>query len=163
MTHGLAVNRLHTAWPQGLPAWPGPRSSLGPTLSQHPAYEQIIDLDDPGPQGLKLSVHLLEVPASEVPGSIFGRLRNTSAMQASEPALRWFKEEAHLQGTATPKQGTAVPKWATGLPAGSAKPYLTQWFAMRDDALVFSYQCVRPGFCLSLQPWPVPAQAQAKQ
>jgi hypothetical protein len=64
MTHGLAVNRLHTAWPQGLPAWPGPRSSLGPTLSQHPAYEQIIDLDDPGPQGLKLSVHLLEVPAT---------------------------------------------------------------------------------------------------
>jgi len=167
MTHGLAVNRLHTAWPQGLPTWPSPGARSARASGEPAAHEQIIDLGDPGPRGLKLAARVQEVPASEVPGSVFGRLRDTSATpvsaQEKEPALRWFKEEAYLQGTAAPNQGTALAQWATGLPARSAGLYFTQWFAVRGTELVFSHQCVRPDFCLSLQPWPVPAQAQAKR
>lgn len=144
-THGLPRNRLSTEWPGGLPDLrllaPMPLAAAASPGSGAVLSEQIIDLTDGGTRRLTLQVRTQVVTVGEVPNAV------SATVRGDPPSLarwRWLREELRIAQPGHPQQGQL---WAT------------QWMALTEEGWVFSYQCIAPDNCLSLQPWPAAAQA----
>lgn len=121
----------------GLPQdWRSVRYTAGLPAWAPGAYTRQRDVQPGYLYGLQDALQLKALPAP--PSGV--RVQGLSAAELA--TLAWFEETPQTRAAAAPDTDT-----------GSA------WFALQgepgEQRVVYSRQCMRPGYCLHLQPWPV--------